>query len=81
MIRGRRQQIVLVGDVPIDRPAAGRQPRRERAEGQGALALAVEDLDRGLDDPLLRERVRAPFGPPGLSCHGHHLDMYGTAFQ
>jgi hypothetical protein len=36
------------------------QPRRERAEGQSALAVGVEDLDRGLDDSLLRERVRAP---------------------
>ena len=63
VVGGRREQLVLVGDVPVDRAAAGRQARGERAEGQRALAVGVEDLDRGLDDPLLRERVRAPLAP------------------
>ncbi|MGH3206402.1 MAG: hypothetical protein ACRDNO_01435 [Trebonia sp.] len=47
--------------MPVDRPAPRCQARRERAEGQGALAVGVEDLDRGVDDSLLGERDRAPF--------------------
>ena len=44
MVRGGREQIVLIGDAPVDRPAAGRQPRRERAKSQGAFALGVQKI-------------------------------------
>ena len=63
LIRGRRQQVVLVGDVPVDRAASGCQLRGKRAERQRALACMVEDSDRSLDDPLFRQRIRAPLGP------------------
>ena len=68
VVGGRREQIVLVGDVPVDRPASCLEAGRERAEGQGALAFRVEDPDRGFDDARLRERVPAPVGP----CPGRH---------
>jgi hypothetical protein len=53
VVGGRREQIVLVGDVPVDRAAACCQASREGAESQSVLAVGVEDLDRGLDDSLL----------------------------
>jgi hypothetical protein len=81
VVGGRRKQIALVGDVPVDRPAPCGQASRESAESQSALAVGVEDLHRGLDDSLLRERVRAPFGPLHLGRHEHHLDTAGTLFQ
>jgi len=55
VVRGRREQLVLVGDVPVDSPASSRQTRRERTEGQSILAIVVEDVYRGLDDPILRQ--------------------------
>lgn len=48
-IGGGREQRLLVGDVPVDRAAAGRQMRRERAKGQRVFAVPVEDLDRRFD--------------------------------
>jgi hypothetical protein len=60
----RRQERVLAGDVVIDGPGPGGQASREGAEGQGVLAVGVEDLDRRRDDPLLGQRVRAPFRLP-----------------
>ena len=69
VVGGRRQKIVLVGDVPVDRSAPCRQAGRQRPEGQSGLALRIEDLNRRLDDPLLRERVRASFGSMTLGAH------------
>ncbi len=63
MIRGSREQVVLVRHVPVDRSAPRHQSRRKGAKGQGLFAVGVKDLDRGLDDPLLGERVRPSFGP------------------
>ena len=53
VVGGRREQLVLVGDMPVDRAGPGCQAGRKRAEGERALAVAVEDIDRGLDDPFL----------------------------
>src|SRR6202050_766303 len=81
VVGGRREQLVLAGDVPVDGSAACLQARRQRTEGQSAFAAGVKDLDRGRDDPLLRERVRAPPGPLCPVRHRHHLDITGTLFQ
>jgi hypothetical protein len=69
----RCKQLVLIGDVPVDRAAPRGEARCERAKGQGALAIGVEDLDRGLDNPLLRERVGPSFNSAGPGCHGNIL--------
>jgi 2-polyprenyl-6-methoxyphenol hydroxylase-like FAD-dependent oxidoreductase len=39
VVSGRREQVVPVGDVVIDRPVAGGQAHGERPQGQGVLAL------------------------------------------
>jgi len=80
-VGGGREELVLVRDMPVDGPAPGCQARRECAEGQGLLAVGVKDLYRRLDNPLPRQRVRAPFRPLRPDSHRHHLDMYGTLFQ
>jgi hypothetical protein len=59
LVRGHGEQLVVVGDVLIDRARPRRQMRRQRAKGQGGLTLRVEDADRGVDDPLLRKSFRA----------------------
>lgn len=81
VVGGRREQLVLIRNVPVYRPAPCRQTRRESTEGQSALTVGVEDLDRGFDDPLLGERVRTPFSPLSLCRHEQHLDTVGTLFQ
>jgi hypothetical protein len=46
VVGGRREEFVLTGDVPVDRPGSGGQAGRERTEGQGVLTVGVEDLGR-----------------------------------
>ena len=54
VVGGRGEQISLVLDVVVNRPAPGRETRRERTERQCVLPVGVEDLDRRVDDPFLR---------------------------
>ena len=49
-IGGRRQEFVLVCNVPVNRPAAGGQSGREGAKRQSVLAFNVEDCDRCFND-------------------------------
>ena len=79
---GRRgEQFALVGNVPVNRPATCCQACGECAKCQRGFALVVEDLDRSLDDSLLRERIRTSFGPLIPGRHANHLDISGTSFQ
>lgn len=52
------EQIVPVGDMPVDRPAARRQLCRQRPKCQSGLPARIENLDRRLNNPRL-ERASA----------------------
>ncbi len=69
VLGGRGEDLVLVGQVPVDGPGPRRQPRGERPEGQPALPLGVEELDRRLDDALARQRLGPPLRSNRLACH------------
>ena len=60
VVSGLREQVVLVGDVPVDRAASRRQPRRERAEGQRVLAAGVGVGREALDETVGEAQPRHP---------------------
>ena len=72
VVGGRREQVIPVRDVVIDRPVPGGQAHGERPQGQSVLALGVKNLGSGLDDHVPGQRLRTPGGPSGLGRHGLH---------
>ena len=70
MVGRRGEQVALVRHVPIDGSSPRREAGRQDAEGQGALAAPIQDLDRSLDDARLRQRLGSPFPSPRLAGHG-----------
>ncbi|MGY3061783.1 hypothetical protein ACVWZD_006081 [Streptomyces sp. TE3672] len=65
--RRRVQQLVPVADVVVDRPRPGGQAIGHRPDGQRALTTGIEQVDRGVDDLLLREHLVTPVSP-ACSC-------------
>ena len=49
-------QGVLTGDVPVDAAEPSAKLRREAAQRQTGYAVAIEQLDRCVDDRVARER-------------------------
>jgi len=54
------KEVVPVGDMPVDRPAARRQLRRQRPKCQSGLPARIENLDRRFNNPRLGKGVPAP---------------------
>jgi hypothetical protein len=49
---GRRQKFPLVCYVPLDGTVTRLQLERQGPESEPAFALGVEQIDRGVDDPI-----------------------------
>ncbi len=63
------KQVVPVGNMPVERPAARRQVCRQRSKRQGGLPARIENLDRRLDNPRLGKGVCPPRGLMGSLRH------------
>src|ERR1700677_389787 len=68
-VAGGGQQVVLVGNVPINSTGAGREPFGQRAEGQAALSSAVQELNRGGNDAVPGERLLPSFAAMRFLSH------------
>ena len=75
LVQGELHQLVLGGDVPVERGGAGVELRAELAHAQRVDALGVQHLDRDPDDRRAAERglVRLESLPAGPRPTGSRL--------